>query len=394
MSSFPALPACPEVARWASAAVHPVSAVPERHTFHAYFNISPESPDGRFVVVVASRERSGERGDVVVLDRNSGEEQVVAQDIATEDAHRAACQQWALGSRFVVYHEPVGTCWRVMAWERETGRTRVLADGWQLGFGTPCANPAVPWIPVYGCHWNPGDNRDFTLVNVETGEFRTVCTLEAACAAAPRDWLVRTFGPEGPQSVFFPVLSHDGSRAFFKLSRGRGGDDWRSPAASVREGKVVVDIATGRPLRFFPQWGHPSWRPDGKAVLEKGNIVQDIATGATTLLAAIPTDHPSFSPDGLLFVSDGKEDKETFEQTGIRVVTVATATPPAPSDSRAPDSGGLAARIWRGLDTLGAESWRRPHLHPVFSPDSKRLYFNVSDGPWTRLHVADTSHER
>ena len=95
--------------------------------------------------------------------------------------------------------------------------------------------------------------------------------------------------------------------------------------------------------------------------------------------------NPSFSPDGLLFTSDGKEDKETFEQTGIRVVTVATAAPP---DSSAPDSGG-SARIWRGVDTLGAASWRRPHLHPAFSPDSNRLYFNVSDGPWTRLHVAE-----
>ena len=31
------------------------------------------------------------------------------------------------------------------------------------------------------------------------------------------------------------------------------------------------------------------------------------------------------------------------------------------------------------------------HPHPAFSPDGKRLYFNVSDGKWTRLHVAETS---
>ena len=370
------------VGRWAAATVRPVSGISDRHTLHTYFNVSPESPDGRYIVFFASRERSGERGDVVVLDRESGVERVAAADIAAEDAHRAACQQWALGSRFVVYHEPVGTRWRVKAWERETGRTRILADGWQLGFGTPCANPSVPWVPVYGCHWNPGDHRDFAVVNVETGELRTVCSLETAAAAAPADWLLDTFGPEGPGSVFFPVLSHDGSRAFFKLARGRGGDDWRSPRASIREGKVVVDVATGRPLRFFRTWGHPSWRPDGAAILEKGNIVQDIATGKTSSLAPIPTDHPSFSPDGRLFTSDGKEDKETFEQTGIRVVSVATAASgPRP----------LSALVWRGVDTLGAASWRRPHLHPVFSPDSNRLYFNVSDGPWTRLHVAEAA---
>ena len=37
----------------------------------------------------------------------------------------------------------------------------------------------------------------------------------------------------------------------------------------------------------------------------------------------------------------------------------------------------------------GAESWRRSHPHPVFSPDGKRIYFNVSDGEFTRLFVAE-----
>ncbi|MGI5869858.1 MAG: biopolymer transporter Tol [Kiritimatiellia bacterium] len=367
-------------AAWGAAVVRPASTVPGRHTFHSYFNLSPESPDGRHVVFFASRERSGERGDLVVLDRRTGEERIAAPGLQTEDAHRGVCQQWVLGSRFVAYHEHVGTHWRVMAWERDGGRRRVLAENWQLGFGTPCANPLVPWVPIYGCHWNPGTHRDFVLVNVETGEFRTVCTLEAATAAAPADWLHRTFGPDGPSSVFFPVLSHDGRRAFFKLSRGMGGDDWRGWRVSIREGKVVVDLETGRPLRFFEQWGHPSWRPDGGGILEKGNLVQDVATGAVSHLAAIPTDHPSFSPDGRLFTSDGKEDKETFEQTGIRVVTVADATDPATATS---------ARVFRGVDTRGATSWRRSHLHPVFSPDSRRIYFNVNAGDWTQLAAAE-----
>lgn len=37
----------------------------------------------------------------------------------------------------------------------------------------------------------------------------------------------------------------------------------------------------------------------------------------------------------------------------------------------------------------GAESWRRSHPHPVFSADGKRIYFNVSSGPWTQLYVAE-----
>ena len=39
----------------------------------------------------------------------------------------------------------------------------------------------------------------------------------------------------------------------------------------------------------------------------------------------------------------------------------------------------------------GAKSWRVSHPHPVFSADGKRIYYNVSDGEFTRLHVAERS---
>nr|HRJ73908.1 hypothetical protein [Terrimicrobiaceae bacterium] len=41
----------------------------------------------------------------------------------------------------------------------------------------------------------------------------------------------------------------------------------------------------------------------------------------------------------------------------------------------------------------GAQSARVPHPHPAFSPDGRRIYFNVSSGPWTRLHVMEWSPE-
>lgn len=362
--------------------MHPVSSVPNRHTFHTYFNVSPESPDGQFVLFFASRDVTGEVGDLVIQDRRTGEERILATGLQTEDAHRGVCQQWVFGGRYVAYHEHIGPRWRVMAVTVQTGEKRLLAADAQLGFGTLFANPNVPWVPIYGCHWNPGSLRDFVLVHVETGERRTVCTLEAITAALPSEWCRRTFGPEGPQSIFFPVLSHDGTRAFFKLSRGIGGEDWKSWGVSVREGKVVCDVAKGVILDFFEAWGHPSWHPSGRGILEKGNVIQWIGSKGLGILPPIPTDHPSFSPDGSLFVSDGKEDKETFEETGIRVVTIAESKPL-----------GRSWQVFRGVDTRGATSWRRSHLHPVFSPDGKRVYFNVNDQEWTRLCVADVPHE-
>jgi len=53
--------------------------------------------------------------------------------------------------------------------------------------------------------------------------------------------------------------------------------------------------------------------------------------------------------------------------------------------------GGEHTVIHQFDNSHGAKSWRVSHPHPVFSPDGKRVYFNVSDGEWTRLHVAEVA---
>jgi hypothetical protein len=50
---------------------------------------------------------------------------------------------------------------------------------------------------------------------------------------------------------------------------------------------------------------------------------------------------------------------------------------------------GKVVTIHRFDNSKSARSWRVSHPHPAFSPDGKRLYFNVSAGQWTRFHVAE-----
>jgi hypothetical protein len=52
-------------------------------------------------------------------------------------------------------------------------------------------------------------------------------------------------------------------------------------------------------------------------------------------------------------------------------------------------SSGRYEILHRFDNTQGATSWRESHPHPVFSHDGRRIYFNVSDGEWTRLMVAE-----
>src|SRR3954471_6000163 len=74
----------------------------DHHSIHSYFNTSPESPDGRRVLFYASSAGDGHDGELRVRERASGKETVIARGVSCEDAHRAACQQWASGGRRVV----------------------------------------------------------------------------------------------------------------------------------------------------------------------------------------------------------------------------------------------------------------------------------------------------
>jgi hypothetical protein len=368
----------PPVALWSNATLRAVSKVAERHSIHTYFNVSPESPDGLYVLFYASRAEDAQTGELVMQKRATGEEAVIARGVVTEDAHRAACQQWMDGGRAIVYHDCRAGRWTVLAVDRETLKERVVAVDRQLGFGAAAGSQ----VPLYGCHWKPGAYRDLELADLRTGVIRTAVRVSDAVAQAP-EWAAKTFGGGSPAlSIFFPVVSPDGQRVFFKLAKGGGGDNFRSSSASVREGKFVYDLASGSLVRFYPQWGHPAWHPDSRRLIEKGNVLLEPDTKTVKKLAVLPTDHPSFAPDGTLFVSDGKISKADYAATGNQVVTVGSAT----ADEQ--------ARVDLFKATEGAKTWRKSHPHPAFSPDGRRLYYNVNAGPWTELRVAEVSDGR
>lgn len=178
--------------------VRPVAALRDRHVIHAYFNTSPESPDGKFVLYYTSSTVEGETGDLRILERKTGTETVVATGIIAEDAHRAACQQWSNHGRTIVYHDFHEGRWQVMAVNRESHETKVLAQDRQVAFGSP----ASEWVPIYGCHWNPGPHRDLELVNVVTGQIKTVVKVQDVVDQYG-EWIQKRFGHDGD----FPLLS-------------------------------------------------------------------------------------------------------------------------------------------------------------------------------------------
>lgn len=52
------------VAPWKNAATRPVSTIPDRHTIHTYFNVSPETMDGRYVLYYTSVTPEAQSGEI------------------------------------------------------------------------------------------------------------------------------------------------------------------------------------------------------------------------------------------------------------------------------------------------------------------------------------------
>ena len=218
--------------------IHPVSDQPNRHTMHSYYVTTPESPDGKWVLFYTSTSPTGEeQGEIHIRERATGVEKVLARHITTEDAHRVACQQWISGGKRVAYHDVRDGHWVVAVVDVKTGEERVLARDRQIGFGAPAGDI----IPIYSPHWNPGEHRDIELLNVETGKTTTAVTA-AAVTEKYSDFVTRAFSGK-PISLFFPVLSPDGKRIFFKLATSTSTDgNFRSAKASLRLGLVVYDL--------------------------------------------------------------------------------------------------------------------------------------------------------
>jgi len=348
----------------------------ERHSIHSYYVTSPESPDGLSVLFYSSTTTSGHEGEIRIRNRQSGEETVVARGVATEDAHRAACQQWLSNGRRIAFHNVIGDAeWIVSAVDVPSGEVRTLARGRQVGFGAA----AHDLVPLYGPHWNPGEHRNLELLDVATGEIHPTRLTAAAVRLNYSEWVNRQFGDK-PISVFFPVLSPDLSRVICKIATPAGGH-FRSSQASARYGLIGYDLDRDDFLFLNEQWGHPAWHSNSRDLMETARRIIDSSTGKVRRIpgdARFRGDHPSFSPDGRLFTTDTLSEGFGGPKGHWDVIVGDVET-------------GEIVTVHRFDNSRGARSWRVSHPHPVFSPDGRRLYFNVSDGPWTRLLVAEVA---
>ncbi|HEY1174377.1 MAG TPA: hypothetical protein VGH19_23630 [Verrucomicrobiae bacterium] len=343
-----------------------------RHVIHSYFNTCPESPDGKWVLYYTSTVANGQKGDICIRNRQSGEEKVLVRNVNTEDAHRAACQQWVAKGKKVAFHDERNGEWIVAVVDIETGVEKIIARNRLSSWSQPYADV----VPVYGLHWDINGYQNLELVDVNTGEAKEVLKIEAV-KEKYGDWIKKKFG-EKTVSIFFPELSPDLKRVFFKMAAPGNGNP-RSGGASQREGMICYDLAEKKFLFVSEVWGHPAWAPDSKTIVEVRNMMIDSDTGKSRTIPGLPSwgsGHPSSSPDAKLIVTDVTMDKLKGPANEWGIVVM--------------DARGTNHAVINQVDgSKGATSWRRSHPHPIFSADNKRIYFNVNNGKWTQLMVAE-----
>jgi hypothetical protein len=190
--------------------------------------------------------------------------------------------------------------------------------------------------------------------------------------------LIRDEFGDRPISIFFPALSPDLNRVFFKIASPVGGH-YRSKEASHRALLICYDLKEKRFLFGDKRWGHPAWSPDSNVVMDVPHNMLDVNTGIRQHLNVmrLPGSHPSFAPDGTLYVSDVALDR--IEGSGAApgewgVVLVDSTTEEM-------------LLLHRFDESHGTDSWRRCHPHPIHSADGARIYFCASSTPWAQLTV-------
>ncbi|MFG0247451.1 MAG: hypothetical protein ACF8OB_01085 [Phycisphaeraceae bacterium JB051] len=360
-----------QVQSWADCQISHVWPNQQVHSLHAYFNCCPESPDGQWIVLFVSDQADAHVGNLWLINRHNQQTILIQEQVHVEDAHRQAMQQWVSDGKYLVYMSEQNGRWQIKRFEMQTRKLTVIHDGAQLFVGSP----EMDVVPLYGMPWQPDGHRDLVLLDVQTGETKTVLKLDQVFSDFTAE--IQTIFPDvTPDAIAYPVISPDGSRVMFKLSA-VGDGQYRSPHASQREGLFVYQLDGAKPLGFYRSWGHPAWMADSRHILRMKMII-DTDTMQVRQIPWYPArsnSHASPSPDGKLLVMDVARDAFTQQEFHWAIVV------------------GDVEHAWRHLHTdpsprHGTASWRPVHPHPVFSADGQRIYFNVHFGEWTRLCIA------
>lgn len=355
------------------------------HEVHNYYDISPWNPQGdslvffRFDASVEKLTALGSYpGSLWTMQADGSRPKRLAADLKG-NYHTGVSQFWGPGGKAVYFTGRDGA-----------RRTNVVTvDTGQI---SSIVTPAPASRMTHdGKYLSIANANEWGLFDIAAGKGEILVTRERALALTPHKELAM-----GPGSALQNArFSHTSDKA---LIVHRTNDDFPRLVEMF-----VYDFASKQLSHMAAGLHHPSWRPDGKAILfvhrdphDNFQSIRevDVRTGKITVLSGdhVPSGHPSYHPTkhhwivtdcyggpmgfGLALIN-------TKTKKMTQLVTIPSgAKPVVPGDER------FAFRNW-GL-------WIpvRPYLNeprPVWNADGSKILFTSQESGRINLYTVDTS---
>ena len=392
-------------------------------TIHRFFDTSPISPSGRYIALFrmpqeAVPPRPGERGEVIVIDLKTGEENIVANTSGWEP-QMGANINWGADDETLLFNDVDVSDWTVhgvkLAWKSgkadwfERGVYHVSPDGrfatcadltamrrTQTGYGVIIPDERVP--EYHGI----SDENGIWLTDLSTMKTTLmISATEVVERAVPKaqwdDYATREnyffhtkWSPTGTHLMFsLRRYSREGAKPFNNMS-----PDMRYDVFTMR--RDGSDLHDTLPQDVWRNLGHhTNWCPDGEHL----SLNLAIDGGSTVKFCIVDRDgsnlhklfdvpegsgHPTVHPNGEFLVTDAYQFEHFCRPDGtipLRLVNLSTrhVTELAWSPVAIPQE--------RLLSDVGL----RVDPHPAWDRTWKYLVFNAYHDGTRRVFIADMS---
>lgn len=362
---------------------HPIMRLspPEHEAIHFYYDVCPESPDGRRIVYFQYADAVPDPGAVMVAERNGANPRVVLPIAESVDRHSAARQLWVDDNTVACCLGGEGRLRTVLS-SLHDGSVREMRGALRM------VSPAAPLglTTRHDFEQLPSMKDDAVcLMDLRSGELQTLFTVADALRVHPD-------GPSFPgddRVLFLHTKWSPSGKRFFVMAaniyRIKDGENLH------RINSIFVAEADGSGLRYLcEEFHHPVWGADDAHVLSfrpntTGGGLGMNWWGGYQDLCAVPVDgglaqpvfiglagkHLIVSPDGRRVLTDATN----WPERGQGAILVYTP------DGTAPDAV---------LQMTQADfSQRGCHIHPTWSRDGRRIYFNSMESGKRGFYALD-----
>lgn len=337
---------------------------------HKYYNVSPESPDGKHALFFCFDEAIPGPGRIMLRNLETDELRVLGR-VPAARGHSGAFQTWLDDNQVAWLHREEQQS-SIIIHDITTGDEKKLEGAFKDYNRKTATAVSDDHIRVFdGC---PTDKEGIWLVDMESGEWRQAVTREQAADLLPpiEGLRIEEFSFKGAD------FSPDGESLLVKLSNV---GPWREHQGAKGPLVKAVFLADGDGgnLRYFgPCCEHTTWPADGEGIMGYEKIgpfypgeqplkrlvcaVHPVDGGPTRILHEGPGCHATLHPAKPLVLTDAFC-FPTDDEIGVLLYDAPSAQPRIP------------ARFKMG-DTHWASG---VHAHPAWSGDGSRIYFNARD---------------